>query len=317
MEEHPEAAKAAKPAKEKKVSRKFEIFFVRPCRWHEFNPIDNDGDSLKVRISLPSTRVAPKRTAAERKSIIDEPMSDDDDGSKKKSSPKKGRSKKGGGGGGGKQEYEVLKVVDDEMRGGKKYYRIRWKGWGAKDDTWEPKSSLSCPELIKAYENSKEDNQEYEVEKIVGEKVEYGVRSFLVKWKGWPEADNTWEHSKSVDCFELIEKFRDSCRSATKSNKRAANTSQKAPKAKKSKKAKKVSYADDSDDDGNADDGSNDDDEKEWEVEKVVNQRKGKGGIKEYLIRWKGCKASEDTWEPEDRINSPELIAAFLKKNKK
>lgn len=43
-------------------------------------------------------------------------------------------------------------------------------------------ASLSCPELIKAYESQ---NDEYEVEKIVGEKVEYGARHFLVKWKGW------------------------------------------------------------------------------------------------------------------------------------
>lgn len=108
-----------------------------------------DVNSLKVRISLPPSRAAPKRTAAERKSIVD---SDDDDndstGEKKKKSspgkrgrPKKGASPKGKSPKGGKtnEEYEVQKIIDDEMRGGKKYYRIRWKGWSAKDDTWEPK----------------------------------------------------------------------------------------------------------------------------------------------------------------------------------
>lgn len=149
-------------------------------------PSNKNGDgvlSLKVRISLPPSRAAPKRTAAERKSIIDEPLSDedgegsdkDDDGKKKKSSspskrgrPKKGASPKGKGGKNakGNKEYEVQKIIDDDMRGGKKYYRIRWKGWTAKDDTWEPKASLSCPELIKAYESSKNDDQEYEVEKV-------------------------------------------------------------------------------------------------------------------------------------------------------
>lgn len=189
------------------------------------------------------------------------------------------------------------------------YYRIRWKGWTAKDDTWEPKSSLNCPEIIKAYENSKNDEKEYEVEKVVGEKLEYGVRYFLVKWKGWPESDNSWESEKSVDCYELIEKFRESCRTANK-NKRTANA---APKASKAKKARKTQSVDEND----SENIKNDDSEKEWEVEKVVNVRKGKGGKKEFLIRWKGCKATEDTWEPEDGINCPNLIAAFLKKNKK
>lgn len=111
---------------------------------------------FKVRISLPPSRAAPKRTAAERKSIVDEQMTDDDDDNddndstagKKKSSPskrgrpKKGNSPKGKAGKGNSkaaEEYEVQKIIDDEMRGGKKYYRIRWKGWGASSDTWEPK----------------------------------------------------------------------------------------------------------------------------------------------------------------------------------
>lgn len=100
---------------------------------------------------MPPSRAAPKRTAAERKSIVDDPLSDDDDtdstGEKKKSPSKRGRPKSKGGspkgksakGGKGNKEYEVQKVIDDEMRGGKKYYRIRWKGWSSKDDTWEPK----------------------------------------------------------------------------------------------------------------------------------------------------------------------------------
>lgn len=125
----------------------------------------------------------------------------------------------------------------------------------------------------------------------------------------------------------MIEKFRDSCRSASsKTNKRAAASKPKASKAKKAKKAKKHSDTEDENDEDDEDDTNDDYDdedngtgteEKEWEVEKVVNQRKGKGGKKEFLIRWKGCKASDDTWEPEDGINCPDLIAAFLKKNKK
>ncbi|XP_031635904.1 M-phase phosphoprotein 8-like [Contarinia nasturtii] len=265
----------------------------------------------KVRISLPTkepTRHTPKRTAAERKAIIDDPLESDSADSVDKKKSKRGRPKKGPSKPAKKQEYEVQKIIDDELRNGKKYYRIRWKGWGAKDDTWEPKSSLSCPEIIKAYESNKTDNEEYEVEKIVGEKIEYNVRYFLVKWKGWPESDNSWETEKSVDCYELIEKFRDSCRSTNKSNKRTASTTPKASKAKKSRKSLSDDENNDEEDDG--------EDKKEWEVEKIINFRK-RAGKKEYLIRWKGCKASEDTWEPENGINCPNLITAFLKKNKK
>lgn len=309
--------KEKKAKKEKKVSR-FQILFVRPCRWHDKFHKTKNGILLKVRISLPSetpTRATPKRTAAERKSVVD---SDDESTIQKKKSPlkKRGRPRKDEatkGGSAKKKEFEVQKIVDDEIRAGKKFYRIRWKGWSAKDDTWEPKTSLSCPEIIKAYESSKDDNQEYEVEKIVGEKIEYGSRFFLVKWKGWPESDNSWEAEKSVDCYELIEKFRDSCRSSGKSNKRSAATTPKSPKNKKPRK----SVSDDDDDENDEENDGDESDEKEWEVEKVVNVRSSRGGKKEYLIRWKGCKASEDTWEPENGISCPSLINAFLKKNKK
>lgn len=130
---------------------------------YKTNAYDDDDAllSLKVRISLPPSRAAPKRTAAERKSIVDEPLSDDDDndstGDKKKSpSGKRGRPKKGGSpkgksakGGKTTKEYEVQKIIDDEMRSGKKYYRIRWKGWGAKDDTWEPKGTFHSYHSLK------------------------------------------------------------------------------------------------------------------------------------------------------------------------
>jgi len=33
-------------------------------------------------------------------------------------------------------------------------YKVRWKGYGSKSDTWEPESNLSCQELIRNYEKT-------------------------------------------------------------------------------------------------------------------------------------------------------------------
>lgn len=56
----------------------------------------------------------------------------------------------------------------------------------------------------------------------------------------------------------------------------------------------------------------------EYEVEAIINKRTTKGKTK-YLIRWKGFEESDDTWEPEETLNCPDLIRAFNKKkgNKK
>lgn len=208
-----------------------------------------------------------------------------------------------------------------------------------KDDTWEPVGSLSCPDKIQDYEDSKDDGDEqYDVEKIMGEKIEFGKRFFLVKWKGWAEKDNSWEPEESIECFDLVDIFRDSCRSvkpkaskqspvkkakATKYVKKGKSGSEKRGRPKK--KAKKQESDDDDEGENENDEEEQEDndeengtgDDTEWDVEKILKER-DVDGKKEYLIRWKGCKPADDTWEPEESVdNCRDLLTAFLKKKKK
>ena len=49
----------------------------------------------------------------------------------------------------------------------------------------------------------------------------------------------------------------------------------------------------------------------EWEVEKILNKKKIRGGEK-YLIQWKGFTAEGDTWERRENLkNVEELIEEF------
>ena len=67
---------------------------------------------------------------------------------------------------------------------------------------YRPNYSRPPPDLI-------EGEEEYEVEKIVNHR--HSGRSqtlqYLIKWKGYPEANNTWEPADQVHALELIKAY--------------------------------------------------------------------------------------------------------------
>ncbi|XP_041986760.1 chromobox protein homolog 1-like [Aricia agestis] len=174
--------------------------------------------------------------------------------SKSKAKPKKKKSDKAKKAA-KDEEYEVEKIIDSKRIKGKIYYLIRWKGYSADSDTWEPQHTVSCPDLISKYneekENSKNDspkrgkkrkatskkvnkspakrtksswdsekadeNEEYEVERIL--EVQFkknGQRQFLIHWKGWSSKFDSWEPENNLNCPDLIKKFMDKVEAARK-----------------------------------------------------------------------------------------------------
>lgn len=54
--------------------------------------------------------------------------------------------------------------------------------------------------------NSSEED-EYEVERIVGKRIRFGKAEYRVKWAGYPESENTWQAVDTMECPDLIEEY--------------------------------------------------------------------------------------------------------------
>jgi len=154
-------------------------------------------------------------------------------------------------------------------------------------------------------------DDEYEVERLINLRTIKGRRQFLIRWKGYSESADTWENEKDLNCPKLIKEF------LIKEKEEREMKSLKTVLAKtdKSKRSRSTSKKQTENDEQNNKDEKKT--AKEFEVEKIIEVHFKKNGTKEFLIRWKGFGAADDTWEPEKNLNCQELIAKFMQKLEK
>uniref|UniRef100_A0A914DUV8 Chromo domain-containing protein n=1 Tax=Acrobeloides nanus TaxID=290746 RepID=A0A914DUV8_9BILA len=59
----------------------------------------------------------------------------------------------------------------------------------------------------KASNGKKEENGEYEVEKVLGIRIDAGELEYHIKWKGFAEKYNSWEGVGNLDCPDKVKEF--------------------------------------------------------------------------------------------------------------
>lgn len=186
------------------------------------------------------------------------------------------------------EEYEVEDIIDHKTVRGKLQYLIRWKGYDADNDSWEPESTVNCPDIVARYNEKNLKPEKKGKPKKVAKEADQDENEEPINEE---EQEDDIESEKAPLNKKTIGRGR--------------------PKQRKSTgRPKKV----DNDRDKNSDDDNEENDEVEYEVEKIIDVHFKRNGDREFLIRWKGFKSDADTWEPEDNVNCPDLIDKFMKK---
>ncbi|KAG8278181.1 hypothetical protein J6590_027441 [Homalodisca vitripennis] len=110
----------------------------------------------------------------------------------------------------------------------------------AKPMTEPARKSSRTPKPV-AKQNGEEES--YEVEKLIDSREVRGKTQFLVRWKGYSRADDTWEDEKDLNCPELLQKFKaENTNAKSKPKKRSASKSPSKAPAKKAKSSPKKDY---------------------------------------------------------------------------
>ncbi|KAB7495554.1 Heterochromatin protein 1 [Armadillidium nasatum] len=238
-------------------------------------PVEDDDDSKEEKMETNETKEKDSKDTKGKKGSKNK-KKDDDDG-----------------------EYEVEQVVDMNVNPRKKcpvYFRVRWKGFTEKDDSWIPVSDLNCEEVVQDFLE------------ISGRKPEY-ERALEAKKKSLEIFENCRQSSRKatkITYSELDEDQDEILPSGTRSRKVKTKAEKKQmPVMSPPKKKKKVTPAP----------RGVPPKQEHFEVERIVDHRV-KGKYTEYKIRWKGFGPQEDVWLDEGDLNCPKLIKTY-KKNPK
>ena len=68
-------------------------------------------------------------------------------------------------------------------------------------------SSLEISDTLEDSGEEEEYSDQYEVEAIIRHKKVGNKRMFLIKWKGYPHSDDTWEEESNLNCPLILSEY--------------------------------------------------------------------------------------------------------------
>jgi len=143
-----------------------------------------------------------------------------------------------------------------------------------------------------------EEEEEYVVEKILDKRLAAGKTEYFLKWKGYPESENTWEPVENLDCPEMIKEFEEQW----KKKKENAEKKRKANGAEGASESKPVKKKVEEDRPRGFDRG--------LEPDRIIGATDSSGELM-FLIKWKNCDEADLVPSKTANVKCPQIVIKF------
>lgn len=160
---------------------------------------------------------------------------------------------------------------------------------------------MSKPEVEPAIDEEDEENEEeFTVEKVVDSRVRNGRKEYLLKWKGYPDSENTWEPEANLDCPDLIAEFE---RERTERKKKEAEKKRKTNGEVEGSQKKKKKVAEDDDNKPRGFD-------RGLQPERIIGATDSSGELM-FLMKWKDSDEADLVPSRQANVKCPQIVIAF------
>ncbi|XP_020503701.1 chromobox protein homolog 3a isoform X1 [Labrus bergylta] len=145
-------------------------------------------------------------------------------------------------------------------------------------------------------QETQEEPEEFVVEKVLDQRIVNGKVEFFLKWKGFTDADNTWEPEENLDCPELISGFLEAQKNVKEKPapvKRKASTDEPETEAKKKDVPEKPrGFA------------------RNLEPERIIGATDSSGELM-FLMKWKDSDEADLVPAREANTRCPQVVISF------
>lgn len=154
------------------------------------------------------------------------------------------------------------------------------------------------------------EEEEYVVEQILDHRVtKKGKLEYYLKWKGFSNADNTWEPAENLNCKDLVDAY-ESLRGKEKKDKKIKPSKPEESGDKKTKQVKRKSTGESLPKKKKKNDKRANGFERGMVAEEILGATETSGEV-HFLIKWKGVNDAELVPSKIANIKIPQMVIAF------